>query len=306
MSVAQRFFFSRGVSADLYRQSAIRTGAYAALALIFGVRLAFGAFDYEPMYALVLALVLLVLGIVGLTLSAGQRSGTVQHVALFSLPVVDIALITAMILASGGVESRLMFMYAVPSLASIVVSIPFALTVGGMIIAAFSIAVLSGHYGLLPIIEKTSYAGDSVLVARILRTILFEIVVLGGCIVYAAYLLRRHRQEIEARDEIIYTLVERMRTPLSQEEADAVLAAVSIPSLPIERQYNFGKTISCAVCSSSIPRFRSYWGIRAAHVRLYPFGEYRNDIHCNSCHGAQRSCAHCAEWGARQFLQQEA
>ncbi len=306
MRVAQRFFFSRGVSADLYRQSVIRTGAYAALALILGIRLVFEAFDYEPMYTLILTLVLLVLGVVGLTLSSAQRSSSLQQAALFSLPVVDTVLITGMMLASGGVESRLMFMYAVPSLASIVVSIPFALTVGGMIIAAFSIAALGGHYGLLPVVEKTSYAGDSVLVARILRTILFEIVVLGGCIAYATYLLHRHRREIEARDEIIYTLVERMRTPLSEEEANAVLAAVSIPPLPIERQYNLGKTLSCAVCSSSIPRFRSYWGIRAAHVRLYPFGEYRNDIHCSSCHGAQRSCAHCAEWGAPQFSEQKA
>src|SRR3989344_5880220 len=145
------------VSTLLFQQGILRAGSYAIVCATLLLRLFYDVFDYEPGIPIFLALFLFITSLAGLAVAWSKRAKFLHATLLTVHPVLDVVVISFIIYFSGGLDSRLIFLYVIPALASIIVSTRFAIFVGIGVVSAFAVVGFGEYYGIFPHVEKVGY-----------------------------------------------------------------------------------------------------------------------------------------------------
>ena len=212
------------VATLLFQQGVVRSASYGIVCAALLTRLFYGVFDYEPSTPIFLLLFLFIASLTGLAITWSKRAEFLHGTLLTVQPILDVIVVSLVVYFSGGIESRLVFLYVVPALASIIVSTRFAVLVGIGVVSAFAVVGLGEYYGIFPIIEKVGYGPQELLIARILRVALLEVILVGGTLFYIKFLLTRGQEALMLRDEGLYSMSQVLRQPL--EDAQRFLSSV--------------------------------------------------------------------------------
>lgn len=270
-----------------HTQSAFSAALYAILLVVLALRFVYGLFDYEPLGVLVSAVSLVAFSALCLWVTRASASSGLMRFMLALQPMLSIMGVTAIVHYSGGLHSNFIFLYSIPVLASVWVSSTFAimtalgavLFLGGLLTAEMS--------GYLPAVAKTGYEASQLVAIHMSRLILLLAIVLTASLTYVAYVSRKHQTYADLQDQTLYHLAQELPAPLAQ----SILSRLD-PHVSISKNRNTTLGVSCASCSMHIALGEDYWGISDSSQ----VGEYRNDIHCVSCH-TQEDCAVCGAYG---------
>lgn len=337
-----RFFagaaYERGPSSMLQLQSSLRIVAYAILLGTFAVRFFSGLFDYNPSAVITLATVGLLVSL-GVYLSLPYQDKATRRV-MFTLPFLDVVLITCMIHYSGGVHSSLIFLYLLPAISSVLFSVRFAWATGGTIILSLTVLLCLQYFEILPVVAKTGYTGGQLAFVHIFRLTVMQVIVIGSGLLLISYLIHGHRAISSRRESTAYFIAHKLHWPLlktqifldrvkeSSSESTHIdflkeamdlrrevdeslkivereLSTLNHISAPIMQNLRLFRNVDCSTCTKRVSFLQRYWGIPEWYRRMYDLGEFKNDLHCSGCHShsarTHGECEHCVPWAQGQI-----
>ncbi len=307
----------------LLLQSMVRMAVYGLLLCVFSFRYYFELFNYEPTEVIVLGLILFV-GSVGLCFMSRRVSDSIASTLLSIAYAGEIALVTLMVYFSGGIESRVVVLYALPIVLGISTSFRAALAVGIAVLTGYFAILLADWLQLLPAIERGVYTAAQTATLQVIRIVILEIILFLGGLLIVTWASRRANHLVQERETALFEVTHALQEPLlkarealslpsrllddnerlnTQQKIDSALAtadkivgALQQEPITLVAVMNFLPGKNCVACSRPIGLLERYWGIPRMRRMAQAFGECRNDIHCHECHEAEMSCNTCEAW----------
>lgn len=309
-------------------ESLIRVVSYLFLSITLTVRLYLNLFSYDPTPLLLLAYGAFLISSFSLIVANKGWLAKYYTRLIQILPFIEIALITAMVHFSGGIESRLSFLYLLPCLSVSLFSLRFAIGISLTSLFAYAGLILSTFYEIIPAVERFGYSMGELAFINFLRLTLMIGITMFVAIIFFARLLEISRSRLDNRDKTLSSVANQLTEPL--EKASSVLESIKrghvvseetireaellktniqdtllkVSDLiseaqeptPLSLAINFHKGNVCNVCNKPIIFLERYWAIPKSYRIINKFGQHQNEIHCNTCHTAEKECTYCAIW----------
>ncbi len=317
------------ISVMLSVQTLIRVTIYFLLTLALIIRSAFGLFAYDTKIAIALAAGSLLLNTSFFYL-ARQRIFQTHHAQFIRvLPVVDIVLISLMVFLSGGIESRFSFLYVLPCLSLVPFSFRDVMKISAVAIVAYILVVAIDYYGIIQIMEHFSYSVGQLAFIGVIRLVFIILLTVISVLLLLTQLLRTIHSNIERKNEAVFNIINELGGSLEEvhdflykfkagtepshklyKESEMLQAkitdALSIKdqllakaeqAVPMSRMTAWGSGLTCQVCNKKIKLFGHYWAIPSGYRFSHNYGNYQNELHCDSCHQTYGGpCLYCQVW----------
>ena len=331
----KKLFLNDLEAADgLFFQSVFRVICYLLFVSILFIRIQYGLFDYTSTPIVAIGFALLVSTAVFVSVARFLKPGTLQWWLLCLAPLADIVAITFMVNFSGGLLSKLAFLYLIPVFASVFVSLRFALVTGVVALGLFMLRSYGAEYGWWNAVEKMGYSSEQLVALNTLVLFLLLAISITGILLYIIFRLRKNQRLLEKYEDAAFSLENEFRESvahvrsilegiargenLSPEEireranaalrevglsttrADAILSNLEEVSLPVTKSVCLRRKLRCSSCRDVVVFGESYYGVPFLQRKAYLFGSYRNDVHCTACHDRQTkntgTCSLCGTW----------
>lgn len=312
--------------------STVRLLSLSAVLITLLIRLKFSAFNYKPAMVIALLVFFIFLNLIFFVTARERLMMNLHPGFVFLLFLIDLAAITLAVHFSGGIHSRLSFLYVIPAISAVLLPVRSAI----LLILGITLSYLGLLYGeytqFIPSVPYWDLPLGKTIFVRSVRLFLLIFISILSCFYYSYKLWLRDRQEISSRDESLTDIASHLSTPLkrvksgikqlrkmnedhptldlieaqiekTQELTDELLEEfINTEPVPVVGLMRYWKQIKCGNCSRYVPLFGRYFGIPPWYKDAFDFGPYTNDIHCSYCHetsaGAYISCQVCLSWTA--------
>jgi hypothetical protein len=317
------------ISVMLSVQTLIRCLAYLLLTLALTARSIFGLFAYDIEFVLALSIGVLILNLFFFYL-ARQRVSQSKHIQFIkALPIVDIIFASFTVHLSGGIESQVSFIYLLPCLALLPFSFRDVLKISGLSLIAYLSVIMADYYGFFPITERFSYTVGQLAFIDAIKLALLILITVLSVLLLLTHLMRTIHSQMERKNEIIFSITHELGTTLEEahgflykfrastnsfdrlyEESEILQNKISEglrikdqllekteQAVPMSRLMAWRSGLVCQVCNKRIKFLGHYWAIPSGYSFAHNYGNYQNELHCESCHtsyGGQ--CMYCHIW----------